>query len=67
MFVLFNKKLNRYFKHKCSNGIWWTNSNSEANEMLANIKKVVEDSGYPELSDHLVLMKINKSIIDCDH
>lgn len=58
MFVLFNENLNRYFKHPRVGGIWWTHSAEEAENMLANIKQTVVESGYPEITMGMKILEI---------
>jgi ABC-type iron transport system FetAB ATPase subunit len=62
MFVLFNEKLNKYFKHPRVGGIWWTHDAAEANKMLENIKQVVVESGYSEITTGMTVLEIPEQI-----
>ena len=61
MFVLFNKNLNRYFKHP-KIGIWWSHDHEEANKLLEVMKQLIVDSGLPELAAGLVVHEIADDI-----
>ena len=64
MFVLFNKNLNRYFKHPKAGGIWYTNDLVEANVFIENIKKFSIEVGYPELTDGFVVQEVSEMFPD---
>lgn len=62
MFVLYNEKLNRYFKHPRAGGIWWSHDADEAGKMLDNIKQAVVESGYPEITTGMTVLEIPEQI-----
>jgi hypothetical protein len=62
MFVLFNEKLNRYFKHPRAGGVWWSHDSAEAEKMLDNIKQAVVESGYPEITTGMRVFEISETI-----
>jgi hypothetical protein len=61
MFVLYNKNLNRYFKHPRI-GVWWSHDLEEAEQLLQVAKEVVKDMGLSELADALVVQEVTDEI-----
>lgn len=63
MFVLFNKTLNRFFKHP-KIGIWWSNDREEAEKLLTTLKDYIAEAGMPSLAVDLVVQEIPEELID---
>ena len=58
MFTLFNKELKRFLKHP-KDGLWASENNEEAQELLKFAKEYVVAIGYPEISDQLTIVEIS--------
>jgi hypothetical protein len=58
MYTLYNKMLGRFLKHP-KDGVWASDSEEEAQELLTSAKEYVKAVGIPEMAEELTVVEIS--------